>query len=43
MTRTTPFRRITLHFTQILRTDGLTFIENPFYFVLYTILPRARS
>jgi hypothetical protein len=34
MTRTTPFLRITLHFAQTLRTDGLTFIFVPLYFDL---------
>ena len=30
MTRTVPWRRITLHFSQILFTLGLTFIACPF-------------
>jgi len=29
ITRTTPFRRMTLHLTQNFRTDGLTFIFVP--------------
>jgi hypothetical protein len=34
MTRTTPFRRITLHFAHTFLTDGLTFIASRSYFVL---------
>jgi hypothetical protein len=29
MTRTTPWRRITLHFTHTFLTDDLTFIDLP--------------
>lgn len=43
ITITLPFLFITLHFSQIGLTDGLTFIANPPYFALHVILPLVRS
>ena len=46
MIRTTPWRRTTLHFTQIFLTDDLTFTSLPYSFVRYrlpTMRPRVTS